>query len=408
MINMIDVDEVRNNLEALAIKLESSDPNAALRLRNLSRAVDNGPNADAWASSNIHQLVEPELIFARYKNQKKTDTSIAWMEWVRNTLIFAPLVVTWYGISQAVEKYSDLIAANGNDIYTPFLYLWQQGFGGRLQGWQTLGGLATIDFILLAVVLGLTIAVYALNNSVKLRREQEAEELRATLMHTLAGASLCLTTRNWQQPTSVIGLVNQSVTRFDQVIGQLLGQMKTIADRQAQEQQTFDLFKRDLVNIMDSMSKSVGSLKTSNEALVRSIGALVPPTQEVASKIGGLATNAESAVAMFQSQIAAQQAVLASQEKWGNDLNVSLGNLARSVQVALNLANGMADFTKKQSDLVDAMRDERNAQAQISGQVQLSAQMMRGVIADIQKCAADLNGIIVHIDGIARRAAGVR
>ena len=408
MINMIDVDEVRNNLEALAIKLESSDPNAALRLRNLSRAVDNGPNADAWASSNIHQLVEPELIITRYKNLPKTDWFIAGMEWIRNTLIFAPLVVTWYGISQAVEKYSDLIAANGKDIYTPFLYLWQQGFSGRLQGWQTLGGLATIDFILLAIVLGLTIVVYALNNSVKLQREQEAEELRATLMHTLAGASLCLTTRNWQQPTSVIGLVNQSVTNFDRVIKQLLEQMKTIADRQAQEQQTFDLFKRDLVNIMDSMSKSVASLKTSNDALVRSLGALVSPTQEVAGKIGGLATNAESAVAMFQSQIAAQQAVLASQEKWGNDLNVSLGNLARSVQVAINLANGMADFTKKQSDLVDAMRDERNAQAQISGQVQLSAQMMRGVIADIQKCAADLNGIIVHIDGIARRAAGVR
>lgn len=408
MINMIDVDEVRNNLEALAIKLESSDPNAALRLRNLSRAVDNGPNADAWASSNIHQLVEPELIITRYKTLPRTDWLIAGMEWIRNTLIFAPLVVTWYGISQAVEKYNDLIGANGNDIYKPFLYLWQQGFSGRLQGWQTLGGLATIDFILLAVVLGLTIAVYALNNSVKLRREQEAEELRATLMHTLAGASLCLTTRNWQQPTSVIGLVNQSVTNFDRVIKQLLEQMKTIADRQAQEQQTFDLFKRDLVNIMDSMSKSVASLKTSNDALVRSLGALVSPTQEVAGKIGGLATNAESAVAMFQSQIAAQQAVLASQEKWGNDLNVSLGNLARSVQVAINLANGMADFTKKQSDLVDAMRDERNAQAQISGQVQLSAQMMRGVIADIQKCAADLNGIIVHIDGIARRAAGVR
>lgn len=408
MINMVDPDEVRNNLEALAIKLEPSDANAALRLRNLSRAVANGPNADAWASSNIRELIEPEVIVEHYKNQRRTDWVIASMEWVRNTLIFAPLVVTWYGISQAVEKYSDLIAANGKDIYVPFLFLWQQGFDGRLQGWQTLGGLATIDFVILLVVFLLTIVVYSLNNGVKLRREEEAEDVRSTLLHTIAAASLCLTTRNWQQPTSVIGLVNQSVTRFDQVIGQLLTQMKSIADRQALEQQTFETFRNDLVNIMGTVSKAVTELKTSNDALRRSMGSLVQPTQEVASKIGGLATNAENAVNLFQGQIAEQQNILKSQDKWGNDLNTSLVDLAKAVQTAIHLANGMADFTKQETALVKAMEQERNAQERISGQVQMSARMMTGVVAEIEKCAKDLNAIIVHIDGIARRAAGVR
>ena len=408
MINMVEPDEVRNNLEALAIKLEPSDAYADMRLRNLSRAVANGPNVDAWASSNIRELIEPEVIVEHYKNQRRTDWVIASMEWVRNTLIFAPLVVTWYGISQAVEKYNDLIAANGNDIYKPFLYLWQQGFDGQLKGWQTLGGLATIDFVILFIVFLLTIGVYSLNNGVKLRREGEAEDIRSTLLHTIAAASLCLTTRNWQQPTSVIGLVNNSVTRFDQVIGELLKQMQSIDDRQELEQKTFETFRKDLVAIMDTVSKAVTDLKTSNDALRKSMGSLVKPTEEVASKIGGLATNAESAVNLFQGQIAAQQIILQSQDKWGNELNASLGNLSGAVKTAINLANGMAEFTKQETALVKAMEQERNAQERISGQVQVSARMMTGVVAEIEKCAKDLNAIIVHIDGIARRAAGVR
>src|SRR5437763_1093240 len=99
---MMDATQVRTNLEAVANQVEASDKGAADRLRELSYAVKGGPNADAWAASNIYQIIEPEQIIERYKTQRKTESTISILEWVRNSLIFAPLVVTWFGISQAV------------------------------------------------------------------------------------------------------------------------------------------------------------------------------------------------------------------------------------------------------------------------------------------------------------------
>lgn len=409
MINMIDVREVRGELEALASRLSKTDEKAAQRLRNLNSAVGGGSNADVWAAVDIRQLIEPEQIINRYKNRRVTNMAVILLEGLRNLLIFAPLVVTWFGISNAVNAYSDLVGskAGGSEIQLPFIYLWQRGFDGHLAGWETLGYLAGIDFLILLTVLILTFALFFTNDLLRTRQESEAEDLREDLTHTLARASLCLVKSNRQQPGTAIANFGDSITRFDTVIRQLLAQMKDIADRQGNERQFFDNFTRALETVMRNISGSVGELQRANVALKDSMEKLVPSTAQIAGKMNDLSNQAGQTIQLFQQQITAQGALLASQRQWGTDLKGALTNLQEAVLNVVAMAKTINDFTQKQEALVDAIKDERLAQAKISGEVQLSAMHMKSYYEALKECTKKLDQTVTYMDGVARRFASL-
>src|SRR5258707_10624074 len=109
----------------------------------LGRAPDSMP--EAWAATNVQQMIDVHTIAAQMRAKDTPSRALRALEWIRNVLIFLPLALTWYGISQAVSSYaSDITDIQNNhklspdeiarQIQTPFLYLWQQSFGGHLSG----------------------------------------------------------------------------------------------------------------------------------------------------------------------------------------------------------------------------------------------------------------------------------
>src|SRR5713226_8817213 len=104
-------------LEAIVGTLKTDgDEDSANRLHELAMAVKDGPFADAWAATNIHQMIDVNSIVERYRKHLGADRSISWLEWIRNALIFAPLVVTWFYISRSVDAYSRLIHDDPDQI----------------------------------------------------------------------------------------------------------------------------------------------------------------------------------------------------------------------------------------------------------------------------------------------------
>lgn len=407
MINMINPNDVQTNLEALANTIQGNDPQGANRLRNLRSAVGRGSgnSADAWAASDVYRLVEPEVIIDRYKNQPKTDSSIVILELLRNCLIFAPLVVTWLGISQAVTKYNALIASDHNQIYQPFLYLWQNGFGDRLAGWQTLGSLALIDFSLLFLVLALTIIVYSLSSTIKLKRERAAAELRSSLADALAGAVLCLRTRNWQQPTDFVARFDDTAKTFKQAIEHLVGRMEALAQLQQKDHQTFNDFRQDLATIMGGVSKSVGELKDTDEALRRSIVALTKPTDTVATNLAPLSTSAQEAVNLHKTEIEGLRILLQSLTTWGTNLQSVLSKLDAAVVTAIDMTNGVKGFTDTEKDLIKQLEQERVSQAEISSRMIIVTDRLGHVVPALDEVVRELNAVNVQLYDVARRVA---
>src|SRR5690348_17318739 len=106
---MINTSSVATSLQKLADQVKDSDPGGSDRLTLLSHAVQNNANTDGWAYADVHSMIAPDSIVERYRNNirtNRTDKVIAFLEITRNTLIFAPIIVTWFGISQATDKYN--------------------------------------------------------------------------------------------------------------------------------------------------------------------------------------------------------------------------------------------------------------------------------------------------------------
>src|SRR5579872_5746423 len=143
---MIDTSSVVGALDKLAQQVKDSDSGASARLTLLSEAVQHNANTSAWAYTDVHAMIAPYSIVERYRNNVQKngiDRTVTWLETIRNTFIFLPIIVTWLSISQATDKYNELISTaiqqKKLDLYSqPFLYLWQQRFGGTLPAFLTL------------------------------------------------------------------------------------------------------------------------------------------------------------------------------------------------------------------------------------------------------------------------------
>lgn len=141
-------------IDALAIEVKARDESVATLLGRLSDAVREGRQEE---SRGYAEAIDPrataELIVA------KPSSIWAILEVARNVLVFAPIAVTWYGLSTAATAYGALIDAQPTLVGRPFLLLWQQGFEST-PGVLPFSILAAIDASLIGVLILLSLAIH--------------------------------------------------------------------------------------------------------------------------------------------------------------------------------------------------------------------------------------------------------
>lgn len=116
------------------------------------------------------------------------------LEVLRNVLVFAPIAVTWLGLSLAAGAYAQMLAARPELVSQPFLLLWEQGFGGRLL--FNFGTLALIDASLIGVLIALSLALFTRSElrgrAVRARVLLKESEIRALLGEASSVSTLAL------------------------------------------------------------------------------------------------------------------------------------------------------------------------------------------------------------------------
>lgn len=120
----------------------TNDHDRAL-LEDLSGAIRGGASAVAWRSLGPPRAFDIEGLVDQLAGTDLARSRIDWIEILRGAFIFFPVLITWFGISLAVEAYRQLLTGQPDLASVPFLYLWETGFNGEL-GW-TLGQLAAVD-----------------------------------------------------------------------------------------------------------------------------------------------------------------------------------------------------------------------------------------------------------------------
>ena len=149
------------------------------QLRPLADALASG-EADQlhpWAEMDLLGLVDPRAIADEAVDG---DRRLGAYEQLRSALIFAPIAVTWLGIGLAARAYGRLPTDVERYPDASFLALWERGFDGHGGFSLSLFTIGLIDFLLIACVMGLTVACNRRRTVVDGAAHRRGVALRAT------------------------------------------------------------------------------------------------------------------------------------------------------------------------------------------------------------------------------------
>src|SRR6266496_392570 len=470
---MIDKSSVVESLQKLAQKVQDCDPGGSDRLNLLKDAVQNNAHADAWAYADIHAMIAPESIVERYRHNARSslDRIVGFLEIIRNTFIFAPIIVTWYGISQATARYNDFIyaaiQAKQLDLYSqPFLYLWQQRFGGTLPEYLTLSSIAFADVAILLVILLFTFLAYILSNGSSARKEQDAQRLRANLNHAITGAILSLHARPQLTTENNLELVARNMENtmrhiVDQV--QVMSQRSVASlDKMAQDSSTrmekmaqdttarFDTMARDvtgqfmnatlqtrkqLESIVQEINKQVqagkeyllqlgsltsGVVKTSGEiqtaaqalqktntSLIASINNLVTPAETMSKQQALLLDAVQKSVGLLQGNAKGIGDLVTRQQKMAAELTDTLDTLTLMVEKFSVLGKEQNNLVNQHGIFLQHLQDEHDKQGQLAVLLSDATAGVKNALSEMNTGAISLRSMAVSMNDMLRLQAAM-
>jgi hypothetical protein len=172
--------ETARAIRQLADEATTREPSLGTLLARLADAVAEGRATEA---SGYIGAIDPRALAELLARAHSRLWAV--LEVIRNVLVFAPIAVTWFGLSIAATAYAELLSARPDLISRPFLLLWQEGFDGRvLLNFSTL---AITDASLIGVLILLSLALHIrseLNDAqVRTRALLKESEIRALLGH---------------------------------------------------------------------------------------------------------------------------------------------------------------------------------------------------------------------------------
>lgn len=239
-----DREETAADVEQLAGEVAPHDDAVATLLRRLAEALRSRRHDETRAYADaVDARVIAELLVQR------RSTLWALIEVARNVLVFAPIAVTWYGLSTASLAYARLLEARPELSTRPFLLLWEQGFE-RTPGVLNFSTVAAIDAGLIGLLILLSLAIHLRSElrdpAARTRALLKESEIRGLVGHATSLASSDV------DAAAAEGLVDEMVAEERRIYERAM----------EREQQLFDLegTVRELKAAAEELSRAAKSL----------------------------------------------------------------------------------------------------------------------------------------------------
>lgn len=216
------------------------------------RLVDVDPEVEALRFDAIREIVAPHQVLDELDQVRGGFSRV--LSATRNVFALLPLLLTWGALGLASLAYHQELAAHPELIGTPFLDLWQTGFGGRLG--LTFAGTAVIDLILLTTLVILTAVLHVAEGG----EQRTASRIVGRLNAALTG--LAITMQRYEKKVKKADL--ESVAED---IGTALGRVE--ASMSAIVKANEDVVQ----GVRDSMDSARGEVETFIEGLFRDVTA---------------------------------------------------------------------------------------------------------------------------------------
>lgn len=382
------------------------------RLRDLADALSGGPSAAAWRSLSPLEAFDEDALAHQLVDVRGEPRWVWWLETLRNGLIFVPVAITWWGISNAVDTYRRLLADLPDSAALPFLYLWESGFEGRLDGLilgLTLSQLAAIDSIVVGILVMLTVA----REWVVGGWEQRFQEKRQEVTTLLSDAALALAT------ALPLGTLD-TIQRLDEVGRALLSDLREDRARlrdatDLQTQQTAELRELTL-----HLTNAAANLSVVVQALVEVTPRIDGYLQTIAHAQADHALTQSGLKDTVQALHTTVTGLLTRQESL---LQAAVGPLTDAASTSALSAAQLRDLVTtvigRQQELLDALDSEREGQErlyraftnalvefeQALTEAATYSRTMYGITVDVRDLANALPALVRSIDLQMRGAA---
>jgi uncharacterized coiled-coil DUF342 family protein len=425
---------LQKHLQNLSNTILGLDQRAAQRLQDLSRALDDTTQARTWTSIDLQQVINPDVLAEQYAQLYRPEKSgpgqaARFLEGMRNVLIFLPIVITWLGVSQATNAYHQLISqcikTCKDQVQQPFLYLWEQGFGGGFPDFLRLSNIGLIDAGILALIFLATFylsIVSARSNYRDERAEQQnrgqALALRAELLNALADATLFLHKESASivAPIDKLDDVAKHIVKMSSDILNQFDQLKasftTVADEMRRQFTTSQDATAEMLRQIGTISTMIHDFqvaldlfKTASEKASERLADLVHPIEQLTLNQHSLLDRVNESADHLKHTAQALDSMRSDQKDWGEKIANTLEQQDDVIGKLDTIANTFSTLEKDLASFLVKLGEEREAQEQQALQIAGASRGFAEALAYTRDEATQIRSIAVDTRDVVNMMA---
>lgn len=348
--------EISNELDNLAASIDEIEPRSSRRLRDLATAITTDSGRQRWSDVDLRRAFNTDRLALAYAVRREggyAPNSIEVADKIRNILVLVPILLTWAALGEAATAYNRYLSAHPEEKDTPFLLLWQRGFGGEASFFSpTFSTVALIDAVVIAAIILLTFYAHGRREAQEDQISDTAAEFQAEIDNALAEATVLLATDKSSRPTRLSDSVEQLAETFSVNSQSLLNQLQVehdrldhLASRREKEFSDFGVFASGMRAGAEEMHRLLVDLRDVSSGLEHSLQDLTGEVSASGEQQRTLLTAVTSLERMTSSSIQSDQAAT-------RQLSLAARTLAETADKAISGAESAAQAGRVAADAV--------------------------------------------------------
>lgn len=352
---------VAAEVRGIAESLSPVDDRASARLRDLGNALDSDTGRFRWSDVDLRRAFNTDRLSHMYAVDAEggyAPRRIEVADKIRNVLVLVPILLTWAALAEAARAYDRFLEQYPEEAGTPFLLLWQRGFGGEASWFSpTFSTVAIIDAVVIAAMIILTFYTHG-------RREEQEDLIADTAANfqtefdnVMAEAGVILAADRANRPNQIATSVERMADRFDRGSQELLTQLQVehdrlehLAARREREFADFGKFATGMRAGAEEMHRLLVDLRQVSSSLETALQDLASDVASSGDQQRSLLTAVTSLERMTSSAIQSDQAV-------NRQLSQAARNLAETADKALVGADQAAQAGRVAGEAVRGLAD---------------------------------------------------
>lgn len=347
---------ISTEIRGIAASLAEVDPRSSARLRDLGNALMTDAGRQRWSDVDLSRAFNTDRLSYVYALRREggfAPASIEVADKIRNVLVLVPIVLTWAALAEAAISYNRYIAENPEEAATPFLLLWQRGFGNE-SGFlsTTFSTVAMIDAVIIIVMILLTLYTHGRREKQEDLISDTSAAFQAEFDNVLAEATVILAGDRSNRPAQLTDSVERLADRFERSSQELLTQLQVehdrlehLASRREKEFADFGMFATGMRSGAEEMHRLLVDLRQVSSGLETAL-------EDLSSEVSGAGDQQRSLLAAVTNLERMTSSSIQSDQAVTRQLSRAANNLAETADKAMSGAETAAQAGRVASDAV--------------------------------------------------------